>query len=221
MTYVPTEQEYTPVSVDKVALAIKALPGQTANIAEWRNAADAVVAAVGSAGALSSLSLAATGAVSGASVAATGAVSGATGAISTADGLTVGGVIVPQVIEVSVTCPANGDCVDQAFFIANLAYQVTAVREVHAVAGTNGGAVTLQLTKDTATDAPGAGTDLLTNNTNAGFDLKGTANTVQAGTLTATAASLQLAAGDRLSLDFAGTLTTLAGVVVTVSLKRI
>lgn len=61
----------------------------------------------------------------------------------------------------------------------------------------------------------------LTNNANAGFDLKGTANTVQTGTLTATTADLQLATGDRLSLDFAGTLTDLAGLLVTVSLKRI
>lgn len=141
--------------------------------------------------------------------------------VSTADGLTVGGVIVPQGIEATITCLANAACVDQAFFIANRAYQVTAVREIHATAGTDGSAVSLQVVKDTGTDAPGAGTDLLTNNANVGFDLKGTANTVQTGTLTATAASLQLAAGNRLSLDFAGTVTTLAGVVVTVSLKPI
>ena len=50
------------------------------------------------------------------------------------------------------------------------------------------GAVNVQLVKDTSTDAPGAGTDLLTNNTDAGFNCKGTANTVQNGTLTATTA---------------------------------
>lgn len=142
-------------------------------------------------------------------------------AVTTADKLTVGGVIAPQHIEVVYSMNANASLADQAFFIANRAYQVTAIQEVHATAGTAGGSVNLQVTKDTSTDAPGAGTDLLTNNTNAGFDLKGVANTVQVGTLTGTAASLQLAAGDRLSVDFAGTLTTLAGVVVTVSLKRI
>lgn len=138
---------------------------------------------------------------------------------SAATGTTLpSGDLVPAVIEVSVR-PAS--LVDQAFFIANRAYQVTAVKEIHSTAGNDAGAVNLQVTKDTSTDAPGAGTDLLTNNTNAGFDLKGTANTVQSGTLTGTTASLQLAAGDRLSLDFAGTLTTLAGVLVTVSLKPI
>lgn len=116
---------------------------------------------------------------------------------------------------------ANASLADQAFFLADRGYQVVAVNEVHATAGTDGGAVNLQVTKDTGTAAPGAGTDLLTNNANAGFNLKGTDNTVQAGTLTATAASLVLAAGDRLSVDFAGTLTSLAGVLVHVVLRRL
>lgn len=110
---------------------------------------------------------------------------------------------------------------DECFFIANRACKVIAIRQVHSTAGSDGLAVNLQVTKDTSTNAPGAGTDLLTNNTNAGFDLKGTANTVQTGTLTSTAASLLLAAGDRLSLDYAGTLTAVAGVVVTVTLEYV
>lgn len=147
--------------------------------------------------------------------------SGKTLAVTTADKLTVGGVIVPQAITTSYTMLANGSLADQSFFIANRAYQVTAIREVHSTAGSDGGAVNLQITKDTSTNAPGAGTDLLTNNSNAGFNLKGTANTVQTGTLTGTVASLQLAAGDRLSVDFAGTLTAVDGVTVTVSLMPI
>jgi hypothetical protein len=39
--------------------------------------------------------------------------------------------------------------------------------------------------------------------------------------LTATTANLTLEAGDRLSLDVTGTTTTLAGVIVTVLLKRV
>ncbi len=131
------------------------------------------------------------------------------------------GIDVGNIIEVTANCPLNADCVDQAFFIANRAYQVVGVKEVHATAGNDAGAVNLQVTKDTSTNAPGAGTDLLTDNSAAGFNLKGTANTVQTGTLTGTTASLQLAAGDRLSLDFAGTVTTLAGLQVTVQLKAI
>jgi hypothetical protein len=110
---------------------------------------------------------------------------------------------------------------DEAIFIANYPCVVRAVREVHRVLGTDAGAVNLQLEKCTGTTVPGSGTNLLTNNSNAGFDLKGTVNTVQVGVLTATAADRLLSAGDRLALDFAGTLTALAGVCVTVSLDWI
>jgi len=150
-----------------------------------------------------------------------GAITASGGIAADADELTVGGVKVDPELVVPVRCLLNADCIDQAFFIADRAYQVTRIDEIHATAGTDGSAVNLQVTKDTGTDAPGAGTDLLTNNTNAGFDLKGTANTVQNGALTGTTATLQLAAGNRLSLDFAGTVTSLAGLVVTVVLKPI
>lgn len=104
-----------------------------------------------------------------------------------------------------------------AFFVANARYVVSAVRWSQAVAGSSATAA-IQLTKDTTTDAPGAGTALLTNNTNAGFDGSAAINVPQVGVLTATAASLLMAVGDRLSLDFNGTLTLLAGVTCTVSL---
>lgn len=141
--------------------------------------------------------------------------------VTQADGLTENDIIIPKYIPVTFSMLANGSLADQCFFIADRAYEVVAINEAHSVAGNDAGAVNLQVTKDTGTNAPGAGSDLLTNNTNAGFNLKGTANTVQNGTLVATAATKRLAAGDRLSVDFAGTLTTLAGVVVTVMLKRI
>lgn len=150
-------------------------------------------------------------------ITASGALAGATGAISTADGLTVNGKIVPT--QFTVQFRQASSPADECFFIAARACKVVRIDEVHATAGNDASAVNLQITKDTGTNAPGAGTDLLTNNTNAGFNMKGTANTVQNGTLVASAASLTLAAGDRLSADYAGTLTSLAGVVVTVTLE--
>lgn len=105
---------------------------------------------------------------------------------------------------------------DQVFFIATRSYLVVSASEIHSAAA--GGASALQLVKDTGTDAPGAGTDLLTNNTNTGFDLSATANTVQTGTLTATIATKTLAAGNRLSVDFANAIQSSAGVVVTACL---
>lgn len=106
---------------------------------------------------------------------------------------------------------------DAVFFLATRSFLVVSVSEVHSVAA--GGASALQVVKDTGTTAPGAGTDLLTNNTNTGFDLNGTANTVQVGTLVALAATKTLAAGDRLSYDFAQAIQSSAGVVVTVCLQ--
>jgi hypothetical protein len=102
---------------------------------------------------------------------------------------------------------------DRQFFVAPVACTVVAISEVHAVAA--GGASALQVTKDTSTNAPGAGTDLLS----AAFDLAATAQTVQNGALSATASDLVLAAGDRLSIDFAQAIQSTAGLCVTVVLK--
>jgi hypothetical protein len=44
---------------------------------------------------------------------------------------------------------------------------------------------------------------------------------VQNGTLTATAATKTLAAGNRIALDFTGTTTALAGVLVTIVLRPV
>lgn len=121
-------------------------------------------------------------------------------------------------VVITANLPLNGDQVDQTIFIADRPYRVLSIRYVHATKGTNGSAVNLQVTKDTGTDAPGAGTDLLSNNSNAGFDCKGTDNTVQSGAFKAGVAP-SLKVGERLSLDYAGTLTALAGVQVTAVLK--
>lgn len=107
---------------------------------------------------------------------------------------------------------------DTCFFVAPFPCQVLAATEIHTILGTDGSAVSLQITKDATGDAPGAGTDLLANNTNAGFDMKATINTVQQAIFKTTAGILDLIAGDKLSVDFAGTATSLAGVQVTVLL---
>lgn len=126
----------------------------------------------------------------------------------------------PRIVT-SYVMNANGSLADQAFFIADRDLEIISIQEVHSTAGNDAGAVNVQVTKDTSTTDPGAGTDLLTNNTNAGFNLKGTANTVQTGSLVSSIDSLRLTSGDRLSVDFAGTLTALAGVVISVVLKEI
>jgi hypothetical protein len=106
---------------------------------------------------------------------------------------------------------------DRAIFLATRPYDVRAITEIHSVAA--GGSSTLQVTKDVTTDAPGAGTDMLSDNTNTGFDLNATANTVQTGTLKTTAGLRKLNAGDRLSIDFANAIQSTTGLKIGLRLR--
>lgn len=115
--------------------------------------------------------------------------------------------------------PAAATATDRVIFVAPYACVLIAASEVHGVAGTDVGAVNLQLTRDTGTNAPGAGTDLLANNSNAGFDLKGTVNTVQYASFKA-GASRKFNKGDRLAIDFAGTQTSVDQLCVTATFNR-
>lgn len=106
---------------------------------------------------------------------------------------------------------------DRAIFLATVPYDIRAITEIHAVAA--GGASALQVTKDVTTGAPGAGTDLLSDNTASGFDLNATANTVQIGTLVTTAGVRKMNAGDRLSIDFAQAIQSTAGLKIGLRLR--
>lgn len=134
---------------------------------------------------------------------------------SDADGVRVGSKKVATRIQVVKSVNANASLVTECVFICDRAYNLGAVSESHSTAGSDASAVSIQITKDTGTTAPGGGTAILTNNTNAGFNAKGTANTVQTGTFAATA----FAAGDRISIKYTGTLTALAGVCVAIGLE--
>ena len=95
-------------------------------------------------------------------------------------------------------------------FIAPYACLLTVFQEVHTTAGTDAGAVTLDLEKLTGTTAPGSGVTML----GATVDLKGTINTVKTATLASGAnlPNLSLAAGDRAALKLTGTPTAVANV---------
>ena len=117
------------------------------------------------------------------------------------------------------TNPSAAYAIDRAIFTAPYDCTIQSINEVHSVVGSDGGAVNLQITKDTGTTAPGAGTDLLSNNTNAGFNLKSTINTVVYGAFKP-GVSRKLSRGDRLSLDFAGVQTGVEGLTVTIIVNR-
>lgn len=147
--------------------------------------------------------------------------SGGTVDVTTVGGLKVNGANVSDTFVVSATLDGAAAATAAncgVFFIAPFTCEVVSVREAHTTAGSDAGAVTLDVEKLTGTQAPDAGVAVLGATK---VNLKGTANTVQAPALTGTTADKQLAAGDRLALKDAGILTAVAGVAVTVELKRI
>lgn len=103
--------------------------------------------------------------------------------------------------------PYAAASVDSVFFTASRAMRVEALRGFVTVAGTDGGAVTAVVRKVPSGTAIASGTALHSGT----FNLKGTAVTQQALTVSTTAADLLLAAGDSLAVDFTGVLTSATG----------
>jgi len=97
---------------------------------------------------------------------------------------------------------------DMGFFVANRAYQVQSIIGRPLVAGT-GGACTGEVRKAPSATAAASGTLLHTGS----FDLVGTVNVNQTLTLSTTAATILLAAGDALALDITGTTTSARGIL--------
>lgn len=100
------------------------------------------------------------------------------------------------------------------YWIAPYKCQVVSVDAVWSVASASG---TLQVEKLTGTTVPGSGTNLLSTSINTAS----TANTVNAGTLSTTGATVQLAVGNRLGLVSSGSLTSITNLVVTTVLVPI
>lgn len=117
---------------------------------------------------------------------------------------------------VVVTCRTllAADQIDQSCFTANRQYVLYKVTEIHTTAEATAGSLTITIRKQVGTQAVASGTDLLASTING----KGTAQTLQTGSLTTTEANLIINTGDRLGLDFTGSATELAGVTVTLFL---
>lgn len=111
----------------------------------------------------------------------------------------------------TTAAPASGSV--GTFFIANRAYRVKAVSAIEATFGTS---ETYDVYKDTGTNAPGAGTSVLT-----GVMTMAVSNTRVVGTVSTTVATVTLAAGDRLSYKVAGTVGLAAGLAISVTLVPI
>jgi hypothetical protein len=96
------------------------------------------------------------------------------------------------------------------FFVADRAYSILSITEVHGTAGTDGSAVTLQVQKLTGTTAIGSGTSILST----AFNLKATANTPQYPGLVATGNVTNIVKGDRIGLKLTGTPTSVADMII-------
>ena len=134
-----------------------------------------------------------------------------------ADGVKSGGVIVPQ--EMIINVPITTSEPDQTVFIADDAWQITKIEEVHATAQNtvypNTGSVTV--TKCTGTQAAASGSVLH----NTSMYLNNTVETIQTPTLNAAIGALNLADGNRLAINVNGTMTTFANGLITIHMKRI
>lgn len=95
-----------------------------------------------------------------------------------------------------------------------LACRAMRVKAVKVCCSSTATTPTVDVTKDTGTTAPGAGTSVLTG----AISFSGTANTVVSGTLSSTIATITMAAGDRLSLKWGGTVGSITGAIVNILL---
>lgn len=117
---------------------------------------------------------------------------------------------------------ANAAIADTFIFTAiDADYEVVSVVEVHDAAGTDGSAVTLDLLRCASGTTIASGTSVLGST----FNLKSTADTpvakeISDGGLAASPTRIVLE-GESLGLNFAGTLTALTGIAVTVTLKPV
>lgn len=105
------------------------------------------------------------------------------------------------------------------FFNVPMSMRLVYLQESHTVAGSDGGAVTLNYEKLQSTEAPTAGVYLLATP----FNLKGTANTIQTAPTTTykfvltntNPPILNFAVGDRMGMILTGTPTAVANLVTT------
>jgi len=104
---------------------------------------------------------------------------------------------------------------DTMWICVSRGWRVVGITACIEVAGTDAGAVTAAVKKAASGTDIAAGTALHTGT----IDLKGTVNTNQALTLSATSSDLDIAVGTRIGIDFTGTLTAARG-CVTVALAR-
>jgi hypothetical protein len=145
-------------------------------------------------------------------------------AVTTADKLTVGGIIVPQKLIINMPYDKTmitASEINRSILIANAAWQITSIKEVHSVAESTATTLSIGVQKMTGAQTLVQGINLTTSN----FNMKSTANTVVTGTLSTNSGVTTMAAGDRL-----GIICNMTGVtgaaefrtgLITIEMKRV
>ena len=128
---------------------------------------------------------------------------GDTFAVTDADKLTVGGLIVPQTVYENFRVGPHASVTEYDLMIAHRAITVTGIKVVPSTL--QGGALTATVVKATGTATPVKTTTPM--HTADAIDLNAGAYTVQTITLTATGADLSLVAGERIAIDYSAALT--------------
>jgi hypothetical protein len=141
---------------------------------------------------------------------------GDTLAITTADKLTVGGLIVPATEYWHFRVGPHASVTEYDLAVCIRAFEVTAIRVVPSTL--QGGALTATLVKSVSTATPVKTTTPL--HIADAIDLNAGAYTVQTITPTVTGADLQFAAGNRLGIDYSAALTA-GHAVITIAIKYI
>ena len=122
---------------------------------------------------------------------------------------------IPEDLVISV--PAVAASVDTDIWVSNGNYKLVAIRTTHSVVG--GASAAARPRKVTDTSAPGAAASATVLELAAAIDFTASVNVVRSPALTALASTTRFKSGDRLALDFSGTLTGLVG-HITFYLKR-
>lgn len=137
-------------------------------------------------------------------------------ALATADTLTVAGVIIPQFYEWNFQIKPFATVTEYDLAVALETFQVVGISIVPSTL--QGGALTATIVKSTGTATPVKTTTPL--HSADSINLNTGAYTVQNVTLTATAADLQFAVGDRLGIDYSGAYTA-GHAALSIKAKRI
>ena len=121
---------------------------------------------------------------------------------------------VAQYRQLELATPATA-----AFFLANRDYQIVGAQLIMSHAATGAPTITLDITQESSTTAPGSGTSILAAAQNVANTA--TINSVTSLALSATAANLIVRAGNRLSIKSSGSWTGITGLNVVVWMQAI